>query len=391
MKILVSGDWHLDCFKVGRIDPQTDLDIRVLDFVNAIDYMIDYAIENKVDLFILNGDLFKGRTSSHKIETLVAERFNKIRKHMDFVINLGNHDYTPKQLSYGIHTYSILDRFQKEAGNSFTLCTEITHLTYEDTDLIIYPYYDLKRTDFTSNNDLVAWIEQEVSSFKLTQPCKLFVGHGTPQGTIFNDNWFGDLDIIDEPVLPFTMFEPYDMVLFSHIHRRQKIREKILHIGSPERVDFSEAKDDKGFVVYDTIKKDCKWVSTNPRPMTDIKVNLLDKKGFYDPTEEILNSFKSLPNLDKQMIKITVECSEKDLTTVDKNIIKQALDKAFYYKPIRYKVPKLQNSRIQDLTEQLSSVEALEKILEVKEELTEDQRKQILVRGKGILSNRDNV
>jgi len=385
VKILVTGDWHLDCFKIGKIDPNTDLDVRVLDFFNAIDSMIDYAIDSKIDLFILNGDLFKGRTSSHKIETLVAERFNKIRKHMDFIINLGNHDYTPKQLAYGIHTYSILDRFQKE-GNSFTLCTDISHFKYPDTDLVIYPYHDIKRTTHENNTDLLNWIQGELSSFQLTKPCKLFVGHGTPQGTIFNENWLGDLDSIDEPVLPFTFFEPYDMVLFSHIHRRQKIREKILHIGSPERVDFSEAKDDKGFVVYDTVKKNCKWVSTNPRPMIDIKLDLLLKEGFYDPTEEILNSFKTLSALDKTMIKITVDCSENDMALIDKNLIKQALDRSFYYKPIRYKVPKTQNSRIHDLTEHLGSVEALEKILEIKSDLSEEQKKQILIRGKGILS-----
>ena len=100
-----------------------------------------------------------------------------------------------------------------------------------------------------------------------------------------------------------------------------------------------------------------------------------------------MKSIKKLPELERQMVKITVECTEKDLTAVDKNVIKQALEKVFYYKPIKYKVPKIQTGRIQELTEQLSSVEALEKVLEHKEELSEDQRKQILIRGKGILKD----
>ena len=105
MKVLVTGDLHLDAVKIDRIDVDSDLDLRVKDFFDAFDRVIDHAITNKIDLFILNGDLLKGRSATRLIETLVAERFKKIASKMKLIINLGNHDITPRQFSYGVHTY----------------------------------------------------------------------------------------------------------------------------------------------------------------------------------------------------------------------------------------------------------------------------------------------
>lgn len=384
MKILVSGDWHIDASKIGRINPSTDLDLRIEDFFKAIDFMIDYAVKNNVDLFIMNGDLFKGRTSSHHIETLIAERFSKIAASMKLIINLGNHDYTPKQLAYGIHTYSILDRFKL---NNTQLYTEITHLTFDDCDIVLYPYYDLKRVDFESNDLFLKWVEDKVHGFALTKPCKLFVGHGTPKGTIINEDWYFDLDIIDEPVLPHTVFEDFDMVLFSHIHRRHAITKRIFHIGSPERVDFSEADEDKGFVVYDTHLKKMEWVSTNPRPMTSLDITIPDN-DFVDPTSEIIQNLKDLPNFDQRMLKITINCSSQTSARIDRTQLKGELDKAFYCKPINFIIPRVQKSRIKEVTEHLSVVEALEKVLAQKD-LSDHDKKQIMIRAKGVLASNE--
>lgn len=383
MKVLVSGDWHLDCFKIGKVDPASDLDYRVQDFFASVDYMIDVAIEEKVELFIMNGDLFKGRTATHHIETLVAERFSRIAAHMQLVINLGNHDYTPKQLSYGTHTYSILEKFGLK---NFKLCTDMTHLTFEGVDIVLYPYHDLKRVDFASNAELVKWVHEEVGKFPLTQECKLFVGHGTPQGTLINEDWFLDLNIIDEPILPNTLFEPFDMALFSHIHRRHAISDKVFHIGSPERVDFSEAEDDKGFVIYDTDTKTMGWASTNPRPMSDIKLDLLKLSEFDDATEKIIEALTSLPDLTTRMVKMQVELSASAYSQLDHREIQAITDKFFYCKGPKYIVPKVQKTRIREITEQLGVSEALEKVLAAKEELTQNEREQILVRGNGILA-----
>lgn len=383
MKILTSGDWHLDCFKIGKIDSETDLDLRVKDFFDAVDRMIDYAIENKVDIFIVNGDLFKGRTSTHLIETLIAARFKKIASHMELIINLGNHDYTPKQLSYGIHTYSILEKF---GIHNCKIITEMTHLTYDDFDLFLYPYYDLKRVSFTSNDQLISWIESTIDQTDFTKPTTVFVGHGTPEGTLFNEDFLISLDLIAEPVLPKQMLEQFDIALFSHIHRNHSIGDKIHHIGSPERVDFAEADHPKKFAIYDTKTKQLTWESTNPRPMKDIKLDLMDMSDFDDPTQVIIDHLLKIKDLDKTMIKLSIKIPEQNYSQVNHNEIRAVLSKAFWSKAPIWEVPKTQQARIKGLTEQLTEHEALEKILETKADLSDNDKQQILIKARGLLA-----
>jgi len=389
MKILITGDWHLDQPKIGRINPDTDLDLRTEDVFAAVDYMIDYAINNKIDLFVLNGDLFKGRTSTHHIETLFAERCFKIASHMRFIINLGNHDYTPKQLSYGIHTYSILQRF--DLPNTEIL-TEISHKSFDNVDIVFYPYYDLKRVQSTNNEELLQWIGSTVNGFELTKDCKLFIGHGTPEGTAIHGSWSFDLDLIDEPVLPQKFFESFDMALFSHIHRCHAITPKIFHIGSPERIDFSEVEDDKGFSIYDTNTKQMQWVSTNPRPMAVFEIDLLKIDEFDDPTDLIIKEFINIPNLDQCMLKISVECSDKTLSLIEHPRLQEALGKAFYVQqPISYSTPKLQKSRLKEVTEQISEIEALERVVRDRKDFSDTDKEQILLRGRAILGSLNDI
>lgn len=381
MKILVTGDWHIDAVKIDKIDIDTDLDHRTRDFFNAIDKIIDHAINNNVDVFILNGDLFKGRSSTRLIETLVAERFQKISSKMKLIINLGNHDIAPRQLSYGVHTYSIIEKLNLP---NTIINSEITHLKLDNVDLILYPYYDLKRVKMKSNEELIDSIVEKVESFDLQQPCKLFIGHGTPQGTIFHEDYFIDLDSVSEPLLPLSMFENIDMALFSHIHRCHSINDKVFHIGSPERVDFSEADQDKGFVIYDTDTKKIEWISTNPRPMKEIKIDLMSISEFDDPNELILKEL-SFDNLDQTMIKISVDLTEQSYVQINQQLIYQQLEKSFWFKPPIWNKPRNQQTRIKELTEQLNEDQALEKILELKDDLTDDDKRQILLRGKQIL------
>lgn len=46
-----------------------------------------------------------------------------------------------------------------------------------------------------------------------------------------------------------------ELIVGGHIHRAQRVREKIVIAGSLERIDFNEATDEKGYVVIDTGEK----------------------------------------------------------------------------------------------------------------------------------------
>lgn len=383
MKILVAGDLHIDGSTIGRTCPTTGLDLRIEDFLKALDKIVDTGLRNKVDLFVVNGDLFKGRTSSHHIETLVAERFRKVANNTRLVINLGNHDYTPKQLTYGIHTYSILEKL------GITNCQvnlEISHLAFDELDIILYPYYDLKRLpEFKTNESLLDYLKSKIDQFKLTKPRKLFIGHGTPSGTIINEDFYFDLDIIEEPILPTNWFEKFDMALFSHIHRAHWIGSKIFHIGSPERVDFSEHDEDKGFIIYDSSTNKVEWYSTNPRTMHNLKLNLSNIQEWDDPTEILESKIIELKDLENSMVKIEVECSEATYARIDQIKLRSILQKTFYYKPIKFEVPRIQRTKMKEVNEQLNPEQVLEKVLSTREDLSDLDKKMIYTKAKMLM------
>ena len=54
MKILHFADLHIGVENYGQPDPQTGLSTRLKDFLYTYDYLVSFAIENKVDPRVTN-------------------------------------------------------------------------------------------------------------------------------------------------------------------------------------------------------------------------------------------------------------------------------------------------------------------------------------------------
>jgi len=55
VRILHFADLHLGVENYGRTDAATGLHSRLLDFLRSFDELVDYALDQRVDL-VLNGD-----------------------------------------------------------------------------------------------------------------------------------------------------------------------------------------------------------------------------------------------------------------------------------------------------------------------------------------------
>jgi exonuclease SbcD len=192
--------------------------------------------------------------------------------------------------------------------------------------------------------------------------------------------------MIDEPLIPHTILEPFDMALFSHIHRCHEITPRIFHIGSPERVDFSEAEQDKGFIIYDTETNSRQWISTNPRPMKNLEIDLMKISEFDDPTELIVEEINKVSNAEQTMLKIHVTCTNQILNRIDHNALRSTLDKFYYHKPIKFETPRTEKSRMREVTEHLSAPEAIEKIISSRDDLSTEDRAKLLLYARAIVA-----
>ena len=93
MKIIHFADLHLGMENYGRIDPVTGISSRLLDFLSALDQLVDYALENKVDLVVFCGDAYKSREPSQTQQRECALRINKLSTNgIPIFLLVGNHD-----------------------------------------------------------------------------------------------------------------------------------------------------------------------------------------------------------------------------------------------------------------------------------------------------------
>jgi DNA repair protein SbcD/Mre11 len=59
IRFIHTADVHFGMENYGKIDAQTGIHSRLLDFKQSFDRCIDYAINQNVDLFVFAGDAYK--------------------------------------------------------------------------------------------------------------------------------------------------------------------------------------------------------------------------------------------------------------------------------------------------------------------------------------------
>ena len=128
IKILHTGDLHLD-------SPLSSLDYSVAQKVreshrNAFEKMMQYAIQEDVDLILIAGDLFDGKYVSAATKELVIKTFGDFAK--PIVISPGNHDpyslvplYKSGALPENVHVFS---------------SEELSRVDFDELSLSVYGY-----------------------------------------------------------------------------------------------------------------------------------------------------------------------------------------------------------------------------------------------------------
>jgi exonuclease SbcD len=77
----------------GKTDPATGLSSRLVDFLASLDSLVDFALENKVDLVLFCGDAYKSREPSQTQQRELARRINRLSAAgIPVFLLVGNHD-----------------------------------------------------------------------------------------------------------------------------------------------------------------------------------------------------------------------------------------------------------------------------------------------------------
>jgi DNA repair protein SbcD/Mre11 len=111
MKLLHFADAHIDMANYGRHDPETGLPVRVLDFLQSLDAIVDTAISEKVDMVIFAGDAYKDRSPAPTFQREWGRRIMRLSQaKIPTLLLIGNHDISPSiGRAHALHEFKTLE------------------------------------------------------------------------------------------------------------------------------------------------------------------------------------------------------------------------------------------------------------------------------------------
>ena len=266
MKILHFSDLHLGVESYGRIDPATGVSSRLLDFLSALDQVVDYALKNSVDLVLFCGDAYKTREPSQTQQREFARRINRLATNgIPIFLLVGNHDL-PNAIGKAttteiFDTLAVQNVYVSNRPDIYQIPThsgtiQIASLPWLRRNALLSKE-ETKNLDFEQINQrlqqvLTNIIAAHASKVDPALP-SILAAHVWVSGAQIGSERL--MTIGQEHVLlPGNVASPaFDYIALGHIHKSQVLSENppAVYAGSLAPVDFGEEGDEKGFYVVE--------------------------------------------------------------------------------------------------------------------------------------------
>ena len=266
MKILHFADLHLGVESYGRIDPTTGLSSRFLDFLSALDQVVDYARQNRVDLVLFCGDAYKSREPSQTQQREFAKRINCLSTSgIPIFLLIGNHD-----LPNAIGRATSTEIFDTLAVKNVYVSNrpDIYHIPTNSGTIQIASLPWLRRSALLTKEDTKNLNFDQINQ-GLQQVLTNIIAANIPKldpklpSILAAHVWVSSAQVGSERsmtigqehmLLLSNVANPaFDYIALGHIHRHQVLSHNppVVYPGSLERLDFSEEEDSKGFYVVE--------------------------------------------------------------------------------------------------------------------------------------------
>ncbi|MBI4321314.1 MAG: exonuclease SbcCD subunit D [Chloroflexi bacterium] len=308
MRILHFADLHIGVENYGRLDPRTGLNTRFLDFLRALDQVVDYAVNEGVDLVLFAGDAYKSREPGQTHQRELARRIACLSdaKIPAFLL-VGNHDLPQAAArAHAVEVFHTLRVPNIVVGDS--LKTYLVETRQGPVQVVSLPWVrrsvflnreearemTLEQVNTAMEGRLTEFVQGEVASLNAALPSVL-AAHVTIAGATTGTEqslMLGRVHVL----LPSAVIRPeLDYVALGHVHKHQTLGAggpTAAYSGSLQRVDFSEEKEAKGFCVVDLDPSkpqgarlaDFRFVPVDARPFVTIDINI----GAEDDPDEVV-------------------------------------------------------------------------------------------------------
>jgi exonuclease SbcD len=403
MRILHFADLHIGVESYSRPDPQTGLSSRLLDFLAALDELVEYALSNDIDLVLFCGDAYKSRDPSQTHQREFAKRIARLTgAGIPVFLLVGNHD-----VPYALGRASALDIFP-------TLSVPLVHVGARPETQVIQT-----RRGEPLQVVAVPWLNR---SWLLAQEDFKNLPAGKPLNEVMEQkldrllkDLFAELDgdlpavlsghlalsdaktgseqsmtIGTDPVfMPATLQShqgKLDYIGLGHIHVQQ-LRDGLVPMvfpGSMQRVDFGEEGQEKGFYVVDIDGsgrrgdrlRSQEFVPVNARSFVTIDV----RSTGGNPTEDVLRTIaRRESEVTDAIVRVQVSLGGESASGVlDEPAVRRALVPAHYFAGISRKLDSVPRSRLGVVViEELQPLDALGMYLQHRG--TSEERSRVLM------------
>jgi DNA repair protein SbcD/Mre11 len=292
MRVLHLADLHLGLPRYGSATPTGNS--RIADFSATLNRAVEAAVASEASLVILAGDTFNSRRPGpDELEAVVSALRRLSRDHgIASIVIPGNHDGMTTIGDPRTHALNWLAAADIPDVHVITKpgVTRVEKKNRWALNVFALPYphkraFDAILPDLTPEERVVEIGKRvtdaiETLSEGVERPF-IFVGHVTVLGARLGTEAAMRIGW-DASITPDVLGR-FDAAFLGHIHRMQKVAPNAWYPGSPEYIDFAEAGQEKGFLLWDVtpgMNPEVGYMPSGCRPLVDIEVDPGTYEGF---------------------------------------------------------------------------------------------------------------
>ena len=387
IKILHLSDIHMGSgFSHGRINPDTGLNTRLEDFVNTLSKCIDRALTDTVDMVIFGGDAFPDATPPPYVQQAFASQFRRLMDaNIPTVLLVGNHDqHSQGQGGASLNIYRTLGVPGFVVGD--TLTTHCIETRNGKVQVITLPWLtrstlmtrqETEGSSLAEVNQLLTErlrvvLEGEIRRLDPDVPTILLAHLMADNATLGAERF---LAVGKGFTLPLSLLTRpcFDYVALGHVHRHQNLNKSnnppVIYPGSIERVDFSEEKEDKGYVMLELERGRAEWEFC-PLTVRTFQTIEVDVSKTDDPQAVLMKAIAKY-DIEDAVVRLIYKLRSEQMDLIDSSSLHTALNLAHTYTIQAELVSQLARPRIPELSasSSIDPMEALKTYLNNREDL----------------------
>ena len=407
MKIIHFADLHLGVENYGRLDPSTGLSSRLLDFLNALDRLVDYALENKVDLVLFCGDAYRSREPTQTQQREFAKRINRLATGgIPVFLLIGNHDL-PNAVGRAtsteiFDTLAVKNVYVSNRPKVYTIPTKSG-----EVQIVSLPWLrrgallareETKNLTFEQINQRLQQILTDVIAARAEELAPelpaVLAAHVWVAGSKVGSEKSMTIGQEHALTLGNVAHPAFDYIALGHIHKHQVLNQNppVVYAGSLERLDFGEAEDDKGFYLVEIgpgKEAGKRAVSFDFHPVVGrrfLTVSVDIEPVDIEPTATVLKAIAEQQDEVKDaVVRLSISLPAEVEGELRDSEIRNALGEAHYF-TIAKDIKREARLRLGGMAaEEISPLDALKAYLESKKGISPERAKLLLEYGERLI------